>query len=373
VKDHLVADVEPGLFLSGGLDSSIIAFHMKDNMEKFKSFNIGFQSKSFDESKYAALIAKELGTEQMFKDFYPHSLSFYLEKIISDLDQPFADHSLLPTYFLSEFASGYSKVALSGDGGDEVFCGYQTYIAHRIFSIFKDLPSKIKERALRAMLVITSPSDRYFSLNFCLDRFSRSQSMNDIIRHASWMESFGEERKSLLSERYEDVENEYIDLIQDKFITASEFLTKIQQFDIYSYLSNDILYKTDFASMSNSLEVRVPYLDKDLVESGLSLPEKLKLSNLAGTKHILRYGYKDVLPGSIIKRKKAGFSLPVSNILRFELGDLLEDLIYNRSGLNYLNKDYIKSVLSEHLQYKRNNRKILWNILVFLIWSMKNE
>jgi len=108
------------------------------------------------------------------------------------------------------------------------------------------------------MLYLLPTSDRYFSLNFCLDRFSRSQSIEDLIRYTTWMESFGKERKSFLSERYENIENEYIDFIQNNFIAESKGLKRIQQFDIYSYLSNDILYKTDFASMRNSLEVRVP-------------------------------------------------------------------------------------------------------------------
>ncbi|MDP8254016.1 MAG: asparagine synthase (glutamine-hydrolyzing) [Candidatus Kaelpia aquatica] len=373
VKKHLVSDVEPGLLLSGGLDSSIVAYHMKDHIGAFNTFNIGFQDSSFDESKYAASVTGELGLKNNFKEFHLDSLFSYLENIVSELDQPFADHSLLPTYFLSEFTSKYLKVSLSGDGGDELFCGYQTYIAHRIFSIYKTVPLKLREGILRTMLLFTPASDRYFSLNFCLDRFSRSQSINDLIRHAAWMESFGKERKRLLSERHEDVENEYIDFIQDNFITKSEGLQRIQQFDIYSYLSNDILYKTDFASMRNSLEVRVPYLDRELVEFALSIPENLKLRNLKNTKYILRHAYGDMLPPEIIKKRKAGFSIPVASMLRFDLKDVLNDFIQNDSSLEYLNRSYIKSVLSEHLQYKKNNRKILWNILIFFIWSMKNE
>ena len=373
VKNHLVSDVEPGLFLSGGLDSSIIAYHMRDSMGEFNSFNIGFHNKSFDESKYAASVAKELGVKNNFKEFHINSFSDYLNKVVSELDQPFADHSLLPTYFLSDFTSKHLKVALSGDGGDELFCGYQTYIAHRIFSVYKILPLKLRERALKTILHLLPTSDRYFSLNFCLDRFSRSQSIEDLIRHTTWMESFGKERKSLLSERYEDIENEYIDFIQNNFIAESEGLKRIQQFDIYSYLSNDILYKTDFASMRNSLEVRVPYLNKDLVESALSIPENLKLRHIRGTKYILRDAYSKMLPSNIIRRSKAGFSFPVSKMLRFEMRDILNDLIENQSGLSYLNRDYIRSIMSEHLQYRKNNRKILWNILIFFIWFTKNE
>ncbi len=373
VKKHLVCDVEPGLFLSGGLDSSILAYHMKEHLGDFKAFNIGFKDSSFDESRYAALIAEQFNLELNFKCFSGDYLLTYLEKIIADLDQPFADHSLLPTCLLSDFSSNKLKLSISGDGGDELFCGYQTYIAHRLFSFYKVLPLNFRENFLRSALSFIPVSDRYFSLNFCLDRFSRSQSTNDLKRHLSWMESFGQERKQLLSDSYEDVEDEYIDFIQDNFVTDSEGLQRIQQFDIYSYLSNDILYKTDFASMRNSLEVRVPYLDKSLVELALSLPDKLKLNNLKNTKYILRSAYKGNLPATILRRKKAGFSPPVAAMLRNQLKDMFNDLIENSDNLRCLNKGYIKDIFLEHLQYGKNNRKILWNILVFFIWFSKNE
>ncbi|MDP8217044.1 MAG: asparagine synthase (glutamine-hydrolyzing) [Candidatus Kaelpia imicola] len=373
VKKHLVCDVEPGLFLSGGLDSSILAYHMNEHLGSFKTFNIGFRESSFDESRYAKLIADRFRLEYNFKCFSSDYLLGYLENIVSRLDQPFADHSLLPTYLLSDFSSRKLKLVLSGDGGDELFCGYQTYIAHRLFRFYKIMPLKLRESFLRLALSLVPVSDRYFSLNFCLDRFSRSQSINDIKRHISWMESFGQERRELLNDRYEDVEDEYIDFIQDKFISDSKGLEKIQKFDIYSYLSNDILYKTDFSSMQNSLEVRVPYLEKSVVELALSLPENLKLRNLRDTKHILRSAYRGSLPAAILERKKAGFSLPVAGMLRGQLKSMLNDLIEDNSSLRYLNRGYLKDIFLEHLQYRKNNRKILWNILIFSIWSIKHE
>jgi len=201
----------------------------------------------------------------------------------------------------------------------------------------------------------------------------RSQSRQDIVRHIHWMESFGEERKTLLGSAYRNIERQYLEFVEGNFITSGDFMSRIQQFDIFTYLSNDILYKSDFAGMRNSQEIRVPFLDRKVVELGLSLPYRLKLKGLRKTKYVLRFAYRDVLPRDILIRKKMGFSLPVSSLFRKELRNILLSFIKDNNEAGFLNADYIKKLLDEHLKFKTNNRKMLWNVLVFLIWCKNNE
>ncbi len=296
-----------------------------------------------------------------------------LENVAAKMEQPFADHSILPAYLLSEFSSSYLKVVLAGDGGDEVFLGYQTYIAHKLFNWYKNIPQNLQRRVFKIMLMFLPRSDRYFSLSFCLERLLRSQSRQDIVRHIHWMESFGEERRILLGSAYRNVEEQYLGFIQDSFITSGDFMSRIQQFDIFTYLSNDILHKSDFAGMRNSQEIRVPFLDPKVVELGLSLPYRLKLKGLRKTKYVLRSAYRNILPRDILVRKKMGFSLPVSSLFRKELKDILLSFIEDKDTAAFLNAGYIKKMLDEHLKYKANNRKMLWNVLIFLIWCKNNE
>ncbi|MDP8234007.1 MAG: asparagine synthase (glutamine-hydrolyzing) [Candidatus Saelkia tenebricola] len=373
VKRHLVSDTEVGLLLSGGIDSSILAYEMSRNLNEFKTFNMGFKNSGYDESKYADIVSKQFNSEHKSKEFPSLESMRDLEKIVSCMEQPFADHSVIPTYLISEFSSDYLKVVLAGDGGDEVFLGYQTYIAHKLFNWFQFIPRNLRREILKAILVFLPKSDRYFSLDFCLGRLLRSQSRQDIKRHIHWMESFGEERKVLLGSAYRNIEEQYLNFTESTFITTDNLMGRIQQFDIFTYLSNDILYKSDFAGMMNSQEVRVPYLDHKVVELGLSLPYEFKLKGLRGTKYVLKRAYRDVLPRSVLMRKKMGFSLPTASLFRKELKSLMLSFIEDKNMGDYLNVDYIKKIFNEHLRHESNNRKMLWNILIFFLWYKNNE
>lgn len=374
VRKHLRSDVEVGLFLSGGIDSSILAYEMKKNLARFKTFNIGFEEPSYSEAKYAELIARKFGSEHKFQLYTKDMCLENLISIIEKMPQPFGDPSVLPTYFVSQMSASFLKVVLSGDGGDEIFGGYQTYIAHRLFNLYKNLPSRIKEAFLTSLLKLLPRSDRYFSLDFCLSRFLRSQSQNELKRHLCWLESFGKERRHLLSEDvYQEVESQYLEFLEDSFISTSHPFTKVQMLDIYTYLSNDILNKSDLASMWNSLELRVPYLDHRIVELGLSLPERLKLRNLRNTKYVLRTAYRNELPTPILKRKKMGFSLPLASWFRNHLGNLLLSLLEEDFLPPYINRGYVRKLLQEHLTRQKNNRKLLWNLTVFLLWLKQNN
>lgn len=367
---HLVSDVEIGIFLSGGLDSSIIASEMSKKYSGVKAFTIGFDHPSYDESEYAKTVCDKFALHNINYRLNCKNLAKLFLDLISQLEQPFGDHSVVPTYFLSRVASQYVKTVISGDGGDEAFLGYQTYIGHRIFEIIKTIPRKFRESFLRSTLRMVPRSDKYFSLHFCLQRFVRSQSDNEIERHIAWMETFGKEREQLLL-CFQPVEGKYIEMILNKYDkNFTDLFSKLQVFDIYTYLSNGILYKTDFSSMKNSLEVRVPFLEHQLVELGVSLPSPLKISGIKYTKRILRGSYKDVLPAVIWRKKKKGFSLPTASLIREELGPLL--LEYIKSAPDFINKEYALKLFNEHLNRIADNRKQLWNLLVFLHWYENN-
>ncbi|RKY36145.1 MAG: asparagine synthase (glutamine-hydrolyzing) [Candidatus Omnitrophota bacterium] len=370
VNYHLVSDVEVGIFLSGGLDSSILASEMSKSYSDIKAFSIGFDCSSYDESKYASIVCRRFGIHNVYHKLNSDDLTQLFLHFISQQEQPFGDHSVLPTYFLSRLASRYVKTVISGDGGDETFLGYQTYIAHKIFGMIKHIPQRVRESFLRFVWRLIPCSDRYFSLNFCIQRFMRSQSGNEIQRHIRWMESFGKEREKLLL-CFEPVEGEYIELILNKYVDGfTNLYSRLQAFDVYTYLSNDILYKTDYASMKNSLEARVPFLDYPLVELGVSLPLELKLSRIKSTKNILRQAYKNVLPPVIWRKKKRGFSLPTAKLIREELKSLLHN--YIRHAPAFINRRYALELFHEHIDGVKDNRKSLWNLLVFLHWYETN-
>jgi asparagine synthase (glutamine-hydrolysing) len=368
---HLVSDVEIGIFLSGGLDSSIIASEMSKKYSGMKAFTIGFDHPSYDESEYAKTVCDKFALHNINYKLNSKNLAKLFLDLISQLEQPFGDHSVVPTYFLSRVASQYVKTVISGDGGDEAFLGYQTYIGHHIFEIIRTIPRKFRESFLRSMLRLVPRSDKYFSLHFCIQRFVRSQSDSEIERHIAWMETFGKEREQLLL-CFQPVEGKYTEMILNKYgKNFTDLFSKLQAFDIYTYLSNGILYKTDFSSMKNSLEVRVPFLDHQLVELGVSLPSPLKISGIKSTKHILRQSYKDVLPAVVWRKKKKGFSLPTARLIRKELGSLL--LEYIKSAPDFINKEYALKLFDEHLHRRTDNRKPLWNLLVFLHWYENNH
>jgi asparagine synthase (glutamine-hydrolysing) len=375
VRRELISDVPLGVFLSGGIDSSAIAAMMSElTPGNVSSFSIGFNDPSFDESAYARQVAKHLGTNHHELVLEAHMMSDLVPTIASGLDEPLGDASIIPTYLLSKFTRSHVKVALGGDGGDELFAGYPTVAAHRIAGYYNRLPGPVR-RGLIAPIVKRLPvSLDNLSIDFRAKRFVSAADREVGSRHLAWLGSFDEgARGSLLSAevRSQLSPDQALDIVAGHLADQdlSDPLNQVLYLDMKLYLEGDILVKLDRASMLNSLEARVPMLNVELVEHVARLPLSLKLRRLR-SKFLLKHALRDVLPPDILHRKKKGFGIPVGKWIRGSLRDDFRDALdpgrIGSQGL--LDPGAVSQLLDDHLAGRRDNRKQLWTLYMFERW-----
>lgn len=373
VRSRLVADVPLGVFLSGGIDSGLVAAFARKANQQIECFSIGFDEPSFDESQYAKRVAQALNVQHRVQVFTMREMLDSLHVLPDIMDEPLADASVLPTYLLSKFTSQNVKVALSGDGGDELFAGYQTYQAHAIINYYDLLPGFLKT-ALKAVAYRLPVSHKNISADFKLKQFLKGAGVSSEIMFFIWMGAFIEsEKKGLLSEDFKRElrdQNAYEDIL--RYISESRLtknLERILYLSMKLYLQDGVLVKVDRASMANSLEVRCPLLDHEFVEFVCGLPMVYKLNGLK-TKYLFKKAAKGILPESIIHRQKKGFGIPISRWLTSELKDFMLDYLseekIKRQG--FFNYPYIKILIDDHVRKKMDNRKLLWPLLVFQLW-----
>ena len=298
VKRRLISDVPLGVFLSGGIDSSAItALAQQENPNKIKTFSIGFEDPSFDESKYALLVSKHIGTEHHEQRMTPADLLNIVPNLPDILDEPMADASILPTYLLSKFTREHVTVALGGDGGDELFAGYPTYLAHKFASQYERFFRPVHPfiTFLGRLLPV---SDDNISFDFKVKKFLSGIGYPDGIRNSLWLGSFSflDLNKVLSSEVNTQFDSnrliEDISSYEGKF-PLDDRITLLQYLDMRLYLQECILVKVDRASMACSLEVRAPLLDHELVEFVMGLPSGLKLNGFT-SKYILKRAMKNI-------------------------------------------------------------------------------
>lgn len=359
VEKRLVSDVPIGSFLSGGLDSSFISAIISQKRKDFDTYSIGFRENSYDELEYSKQVADHIRTKHYYE--YMKIDENIVKHVVENMDEPFGDSSVIPTYLLSKIARHKSTVVLSGDGADEVFGGYDIYKA---FKIAQYIPAPLG-RLSKYLIDLLPPSDKKLSMTFKMKRFFRNFNADINRRHLDWMATFDDpQRKNLLNENF---------LTSPSFIDcdSQENLLSIQLNDIQNYLAEDILKKVDLASMLNSLEVRVPFLDHLLVPLVLSLPEKYKIRNLK-TKWLLKHFAGAYLPENVIRRPKRGFTVPVSQWIRKSdmIREFIADSDYYRHNL--LNHNYVQNLLDAHISNKQDNARQLWLVFVFNYWWNKN-
>ncbi|MFH0906938.1 MAG: asparagine synthase (glutamine-hydrolyzing) [bacterium] len=375
VKKRLMADVPLGIFLSGGIDSSTIAyFAQKNSSQKIKTFSIGFSDKSFDETTYAHQVADFLGTEHFHQNFTPFDCLNSIDKIANINDEPLADASIVPTYLLSKFTRDKVKVALSGDGGDELLAGYPTFQALKIAKILKKAPKSFIKIAQIVANYLLPVSFNNFSFDFKVKKTLSGYDWPVEIQNQIWLGSFTPQESQNMFRA--DIARQ-IDFNQS-FSNINELVKKtknscLENRLIYlylkQYLSDDVLAKADRASMFASLEVRAPFLDYKLIEFVNSLPYCLKLNGFQ-TKYALKKVMKGKLPDNIINRPKKGFGIPVAKWLTKELKSFTLDLLsrdaIEKQGI--FNYSEVKRLLNEHLSKKVDHRKKLWTLLMFQQW-----
>lgn len=375
VKRELVSDVPVGVLLSGGLDSSAIASFAADHYPgQIQTFSVGFNEPSFDESKYFRQVAERLGSKHHELILTSREGADMVPKLPDFLDEPFGDSSLIPTYLLSKFTREHVKVALGGDGSDELFAGYPTLAAHRMIGYYERLvPWRVRTHLVPQLLKLMPVSFDNVSLDFKIRRFLSGRGVPLEARHHRWLGSFTDEEKApLLSDWVAPmVRDSYADAYRHaQECDAKKLLNRIMYDDIKLYLEGDILFKVDRASMAASLEVRVPFLNREVVDFASNLPLELKLRGLTG-KFLLKRAMADRLPKDVISRSKKGFNMPVAHWLLGELKPMLIDYLspdrIRRQG--YFNPQAVDTLLQDHLSKRRDNRKQLWTMLVFQLWA----
>ena len=374
VKIRLMSDVPLGSFLSGGLDSSsIVAMMSKSMSEPVKSFSIGFDDSTYNELPYARTVAKHFGTDHYEEIIKPDAVDL-TEKIINQLDEPFGDFSVFPTYLVSQMARKHVTVVLSGDGGDELLAGYDTYIAERIAKRYTKLPSFFRKGMLEPFINMLPPTDKKKGLINKAKRFIEGAQLPAELQHVRWMIFLQDAEKQLL---YTDDfsrglkghdPNRFI-LEKLGHISSTEPLDQQEYIDITTYLVDDILVKVDRMSMAVSLEARVPLLDHRFVEFAATIPGPLRLQGKR-TKHILKQAMAGILPDFIINRGKEGFSIPIKNWMKNELKPMMMDALSESKvkDAGFFDPRYVNRLINEHLQGSENHSHRLWALMMFHMW-----
>lgn len=373
VNLRLVSDVPLGAFLSGGIDSSITVSLMAELMNKpVKTFSIGFRESSYNELHYARSVAEKYHTEHHEFTVEADVLDL-TEKLIRQFDEPFGDFSIFPTYLVSKMARDFVKVTLSGDGGDELFGGYDTYRAHCFDrNFYRWIPGKSLFNIFADKL---NPTEKKKGLKNSFKRFIQGTKLPDSLYHVRWMIFLQEyERSCLFSE---DMLNGIRDINNYDFIyryagqvgNRVDDINRTGYIDVKSYLVDNILVKVDRMSMAASLETRVPFLDHRLVEFAFSLPPQLKMK-LFKTKYILKKAFWDCLPEQVQNRDKQGFSIPIKNWIRNELKPMMTDLLdetrIRQQG--FFKPEYVTGIMDEHIKGAENHSHKLWALMVFQQW-----
>ena len=374
VKLQLVADVPLGILLSGGVDSSTVAaLATQFSTEKVKTFSIGFEEDSFDESKFAREVATHLGTEHYEDKLSVEKAADLISEIGTWLDEPMSDGSLIPTFLLARFVRRYVTVALGGDGGDEIFAGYPMYFGHRVANYYTAIPQFLRSGVIEPVVNSLPVSNKNLSFDYKAKRFVAASKYDAVTRHHSWFGSFSIDQqddlltKDVLAATSGDIYKGARELL--KITDAPTEIERMQFLDMNFYMAEDILTKVDRAAMAVSLEVRAPFLDPRVAQFAASLPLEYKLKGNKG-KYILKKAVEPLLPKTILKRPKKGFGIPIAEWLKGRLNPLMRDLLaperLKNQGL--FNEAYVQRLIREHETNVASHHKQLWTLLVFQLW-----
>lgn len=372
-KRRMVSDVPLGAFLSGGIDSSGVVAMMALNSENpVITCSIGFDEKRFNETEFARIVAEKYNTDH--HEFTVHqNVKENLEKIVRFFDEPFADPSLVPTYFVSELARQQVTVAIAGDGGDEVFAGYEKYSIDAIENRLRNrFPAWLRKRVFPKLANLLAKSNatlcrkgKSLLTSLSVDPAMGFYLTNAQIDDRHWNNLIKPQIKSQLGDYHPSK------LTTDAYANADgpDHLAKILYTDMKTYLPGGILVKVDRMSMANSLEVRAPLLDKEIIEFAANLPSGIKF-NQGEKKYILKQAFKRLLPDDILYRKKMGFSVPLASWLREELKELAEAYLFTKSSgiQQFFEMQEVRKIWEEHQSAKADHSALLWSMLMFQMW-----
>lgn len=369
VKMQLCADVPLGAFLSGGVDSSLIV----SAMNKPDTFSIGFDDSSWNELEYSGRVARHLGVSHTSRMINPEVVGVF-DHLMYFMDDPIADFSIFPTYLVSLLAREHVTVALSGDGGDELFGGYESYLASQKFNTYRQIPSPIRKTLIEPIIAAIRPQRQKKGLINKAKRFVEGAAYPEALGHARWRMFLGEAMQhslftpemtmSMTSEPGKHIEALY------KKAEHLQPLNRSLYVDVHSYLVDNCLVKTDRMSMAASLEARVPFLDKNLVELAFRVPDKYKIRR-GETKAILKHAAAKRIPHDCVYRPKQGFSIPIKNWLGTQFRPLLEEATRKSKieGDGIFSFNAVEKLKNDHLNCRANNSHILWSLIVFDRWK----
>lgn len=364
VRRRMVADVEVGAFLSGGVDSSLVVSIMRTELGvRPKTFTIGFQEKSYDEREFAGQIAGRLDTDHHVKVLENWDRAHLTSLILNNVGQPFADSSILPTSMVSQLAASKVKVALSGDGGDELFSGYQRYQARAILRWYLHLPKPLRSGAEKLIRALPEPMAHHSR-----SLIKKAHLFQDIINRIEDETPYFApvlHAKEHCHRLFPELAERGKTLPQIPAAAHADDIQRMMAADALIYLPQDILVKVDRASMCWALEARAPFLDRDVVELAFSLPRSWHRSGLGGKK-MLRLACGDLLPDNIWTRRKQGFGVPIHDWFRQDLGRAFEELLAKDSGP--LNRAEALALLEQHRQGARDHGYRLWSLYIYLLW-----
>jgi asparagine synthase (glutamine-hydrolysing) len=372
VRAHLVSDVPVGVLLSGGVDSSALAaLAATESSERIHTFSIGFEEQGFDETGRARLIAERYGTEHHELVVRPNAVDL-LPKLAETFDEPFADSSALPTWLVSELAASHVKVAMSGEGGDELFGGYYTYVADLL------APRMGRAASLARPLIerLPSSSKRAASFDYKAKRFARAASLPSLERHHGWKEIFDEKTRRALVPRLDGSGpstrgTDPLAIYREHYAetAGAPELARLQEIDLNVYLPSDLLVKTDRASMAHSLEARVPFLDTAVSDVAFALPTSQKVRGF-DKKRMLRKAVEPLLPREITHGRKQGFSIPAAAWLRGELEPFAREALSPAriKEQGWFDASVVTAIVDRHVSGREDLSRQIWGLMAFSLW-----
>jgi asparagine synthase (glutamine-hydrolysing) len=372
VERQLVADVEVGVMLSGGLDSSSLAALTKEvrGDAEFHTFSIGFDDSSFNEANHAQIVAGHLGTRHHQIDVHPEDIAELLPLSVCSIDEPYADGSAMPTAMLARVAREHVTVLLSGEGGDEMFSGYDTHAAAVARSRYRWVPGWLRRGLIQPMVNLLPVRHSKLSFDFKAKRFAHGAEFEAARAHFAWREVLSEDAKREILKTDEPFppSHHLFDAAWDQCQSGSE-LHKMLHTDRSFHLPDDLMVKNDRMTMAHSLEARVPFCDSALVAFLATVPPR-HLMNGMTPKVLLKRAMKNRLPSSIINRKKMGLEMPYSSWMRGPLRSMTETILESdRVGATgILQPEPIMRLLTEHMSMKVDNGRALWGLINLVLW-----
>ena len=366
VRSHMVSDVPLGAFLSGGIDSSAVVGLMAESSSRpVQTFSIGFDEPEFDELEHARTVAQHFGTDHHEFVVRPDGLAI-LDDLVGHFDEPFADSSAIPTWYVSEIARRHVTVVLSGDGGDELFGGYDRYLPHPRVARFDrlPLPGLRGAAALAWPLLPHGVKGKNFLRHVARDANGRYLDSLTFFHADERAALYSHDMRAAVGERAESALARHFDRFQ-----ALPHESRMMRFDFETYLPEDVLTKVDRMSMAHSIESRVPLLDNNVIDFAATLPARFKIRD-GRRKHVLKAALETVVPASILSRRKQGFGIPLGTWFRGGLTDVFSDVLDAPATRQrgYFEPAFVKRLLREHMSGDRDHTLRLWQLLVFELW-----